>query len=109
MGLLGGVLRKIANGRRATEQLQQQINRLRPQIEAYEALCDELGEAPSDVALAWLLHNPVVTAAISGSRTVELLRQNLKAPEVELSAETPARFDEIWPGPGGEAPRAYAW
>ncbi|CAM5391057.1 General stress protein 69 OS=Afipia felis OX=1035 GN=yhdN PE=4 SV=1 [Afipia felis] len=109
MGLLGGVLRKVSGGRRATPQLQQQIERLRPQLEAYEALCDELGEAASAVALAWVLHNPVVTAAISGPRTVEQLRQNLKAPSLTLSAETLAKLDEIWPGPGGEAPKAYAW
>lgn len=109
MGLLGGVLRKIADGRRATPHLQQQIDRLHPQLEAYEALCDELGEAPSDVALAWLLHNPVVTAAISGPRTVEQLRQNLKALSLRLSDETLVKLDEIWPGPGGEAPKAYAW
>jgi aryl-alcohol dehydrogenase-like predicted oxidoreductase len=109
MGLLGGVLRKVANGRRATPQLQQQIDRLRPQLEVYEALCDELGEAPSDVALAWLLHNPAVTAVISGPRTVDQLRQNLKAPLLTLSSEALAKLDEIWPGPGGEAPMAYAW
>lgn len=109
MGLLGGVLRKIANGRRATSHLQQRIEKLRPQLEAYEALCSELGEAPADVALAWLLHNPVVTAALSGPRTAEQLRENLKALELKLSAETLAKLDEIWPGPGGEAPQAYAW
>ncbi|WP_069865772.1 aldo/keto reductase [Pseudomonas citronellolis] len=109
MGLLGGVLKKIANGRRATPGLQAQINKLRPQLEAYEALCDELGEKPSDVALAWLLHNPVVTAAISGPRTVEQLQQNLNALSLKLSDETLAKLDEIWPGPGGEAPVAYAW
>jgi aryl-alcohol dehydrogenase-like predicted oxidoreductase len=109
MGLLGGVLRKVANGRRATPYMQKRIDGLRPQLAAYEALCDELGEAASDVALAWLLHNPVVTAAISGPRTVEQLRQNLKAPSLTLSGETLWRLDEIWPGPGGEAPVAYAW
>lgn len=109
MGLLGGVLRKLANGRRATPALQARINRFRPQLEAYEALCNDLGEAPSDVALAWVLHNPVVTAAISGPRTVEQLRQNLKAPSLSLSDETLAKLDQIWPGPGGEAPEAYAW
>ncbi|WP_434347604.1 aldo/keto reductase [Myxococcus virescens] len=109
MGLLGGVLGKVAAGRRAAPQLQQKIARLRPQLTAYEALCGELGETPSNVALAWLLHNPVVTAAISGPRTVEQLRQNLKAPSLTLSSETLAKLDEIWPGPGGEAPNAYAW
>lgn len=109
MGLLGGVLRKLADGRRATPGLRQRINALRPQLEAYEALCDTLREAPADVALAWLLHRPVVTAAISGPRTIEQLRQNLNALSLKLSNETQAKLDEIWPGPGGEAPVAYAW
>ncbi|MGV7217412.1 aldo/keto reductase [Bradyrhizobium sp. UFLA05-112] len=109
MGILGGVLRKIADGRRASPLLQARIDQMRPRLEAYEALCGELGETPSEVALAWVLHNPVVTAAISGPRTVEQLRQNLSAPSLKLGEETLARLDEIWPGPGGEAPAAYAW
>lgn len=109
MGLLGGVLGGISEGRRATPGLRAQIERFRPQLEAWEALCRELGEAPAVVALAWVIHNPVVTAAISGPRTAEQLRQNLKALELKLSGETLAKLDEIWPGPGGEAPEAYAW
>ncbi|PZR89309.1 MAG: aldo/keto reductase [Stutzerimonas stutzeri] len=109
MGLLGGVLSKIENGRRATPGLQARIERLRPQLEAYEALCGEIGETPSDVALAWLLHNPAVSSVISGPRTVEQLQQNLKAPSISLSDEVLAKLNEIWPGPGGEAPQAYAW
>jgi aryl-alcohol dehydrogenase-like predicted oxidoreductase len=109
MGLLGGVLKKIEGGRRASERMRQQVDKLRPQLEAYEKLCADLGEAPADVALAWLLHNPVVTAAISGPRTVEQFRQNLKAPSLRLSDQTLSKLDEIWPGPGGEAPVAYAW
>jgi aryl-alcohol dehydrogenase-like predicted oxidoreductase len=109
MGLLGGALRKSAAGRRASPLLQMRIDKARRQLETYEELCDELGEAPADVALAWVLQNPVVSAAISGPRTVEQLRQNLKALSLTLSGETLARLDEIWPGPGGEAPKAYAW
>ncbi len=109
MGLLGGVLEKITEGRRAAPGLQAQIEKKRPQLEAYEALCREMGEAPSSVALAWLLHNPVVTSAISGPRTVAQLRQNLKAPSLTLPSEMLAKLDQIWPGPGGEAPEAYAW
>ena len=109
MGLLGGVLGRITEGRRATPGLQAQIERFRPQLEAWEALCQELGEAPAVVALAWVIHNPVVTSAISGPRTVEQMRENLKALELKLSDEVLAKLDEIWPGPGGEAPEAYAW
>ncbi|MCV4343771.1 aldo/keto reductase [Pseudomonas capsici] len=109
MGLLGGVLRKQAQGRRALPYMQQRIEQLRSQLEAYENLCDEIGEAPADVALAWLLHNPAVTSVLSGPRTLEQLQQNLKAPELKLSVEVMAQLDRIWPGPDGEAPQAYAW
>jgi hypothetical protein len=34
---------------------------------------------------------------------------SLRALEISLSTETNRRLDEIWPGPGGEAPQAYAW
>ncbi len=109
MGLLGGVLGKITEGRRATPGLRARIEQLRPQLKAYEALCGEIGETPAGVALAWLLHNPAVTSVISGPRTAEQLRQNLKAPSITLSDEMLTKLDEIWPGPGGEAPQAYAW
>jgi len=109
MGLLGGVLKKISEGRRATPGLQARIEAKRPQLEAYEVLCAELGESPARVALAWLLHNPAVTSVISGPRTTAQLLENLDAPELELSGETLAALDQIWPGPGGEAPKAYAW
>ena len=108
-GLLGGVLRGAAQGHGSSSPLQTRVAELRPQLEAYEALCDELGEAPALVALAWLLHNPIVTAVISGPRAVGQLRENSKAPSLNLSNETLARLDRIWPGPGGEAPGAYAW
>jgi aryl-alcohol dehydrogenase-like predicted oxidoreductase len=109
MGLLGGVLRKAREGRRATPQIQMRIEQHRPQLEQYEALCQQRGEEPADVALAWLLHNPAVTAPIIGPRTKEQLTTSLRALEISLSLETNRRLDEIWPGPGGEAPQAYAW
>jgi len=61
------------------------------------------------VALAWLLAQPAVTAPIIGPRTVDQLTGCVQAQEVELSAEILGRLDEIWPGPGGHAPEAYAW
>ncbi len=108
-GLLGGALQQVTEGRRASERLQQQVERHRSQLEAYEALCREIGEEPATVALAWLLHNPAVTAPIIGPRTVEQLDGTLRALDVSLSDEVLQRLDEIWPGPGGEAPMAYAW
>jgi aryl-alcohol dehydrogenase-like predicted oxidoreductase len=108
-GLLGGVLKKIDNGRRASAQMRQTIESHRPKLEAYEALCAEIGEEPADVALAWLLHNPVLTSVITGPRTPEQLDAGQKALDVHLSDDVLKRLDEIWPGPGGEAPEAYAW
>ncbi|HIC88336.1 MAG TPA: aldo/keto reductase, partial [Anaerolineae bacterium] len=103
-GLLAGALQKATEGRRADERIQKAVEKHRPQLEAYEALCRKLSEKPADVALAWLLHNPAVTAPIIGPRTLEQLEGSLRALEIELSDDVLARLDEIWPGPGGPAP-----
>ena len=108
-GLLGGVLQKIKEGRRAEKDTQKEIEELRPKLEAWETWCKELGEKPADVALAWLLHNPVVTAPIIGPRTLEQLADAARALEIKLDEATLKKIDAIWPGPGGEAPEAYAW
>lgn len=108
-GLLGGVLGKEAQGRRAAERMQAAIEKNRSKLEAYEALCAELGQEPANVALAWLLHNPAVTAPIIGPRTMEQFTGCLPAVDLQLSADVLAQLNTIWPGPGGEAPEAYAW
>jgi len=112
-GLLGGALEKVSQGRRSSEDTRKRIEQNRPKLEAYEGLCRDLGEKPADVALAWLLYNPVVTAPITGPRTLEQLDGSLRALDVELSAETLDRLEEIFPGPGKghgkPAPEAYAW
>lgn len=108
-GLLGGILRKRREGRSASATAQERLARHRAAVQAYEAFCEERGERPADVALAWLLHQPGVTAPIVGPRTPEQLDGALRALEVELSEEDLARLDEIAPGPGGPAPEAYAW
>jgi aryl-alcohol dehydrogenase-like predicted oxidoreductase len=108
-GLLAGAAAKAEAGRRAGELVQQRLEKHRAQTDSYEQYCAELGEAPADVALAWLLHNPVVTAPIIGPRTLEHLTGGLRALDLKLDEATRRRLDEIWPGPGGEAPQAYAW
>ena len=84
------------------------IERHRDQLDAYEALCRDLGAEPAGVALAWLLRNPVVSAAIVGPRTSEEVRSSVRALSLQLDADVVDRLDQIWPGPG-EAPQAYAW
>ena len=108
-GLLGGVLQKTEAGRRADEDMQKEIAKKRPQLQKWEALCRELGEAPAEVALAWLLKNPAVTAPIIGPRTQEQLNGSMRALKIGLKKEALTRIEAIWPGPGGEAPEAYAW
>jgi aryl-alcohol dehydrogenase-like predicted oxidoreductase len=108
-GLLGGILRKEREGRSANQQAQQRLQKYRGQVEQFEAFCDELGEKPADVGIAWLLHQPAVTAPIIGPRTVEQLDGQLHALEITLDDKALARLDEISPGPGRPAPEAYAW
>ncbi len=108
-GLLGGALQKAAEGRLAEPGVQKMLEDHKPQLEKYEDLCREIGEHPADVALAWLLANPVVTAPIIGPRTIAQLDGSLRALEIELSNETLTRLDEIFPGPGGPGPEAWAW
>jgi len=108
-GILCGILEGVKEGRRMREPLQKSVEKLRPQIEAYEKLCKEIERRPADVALAWVLSNPVVTSPIIGPRTAEQLEENVKALELKLSDEVLKKLDEIWPGPGNQAPAAYAW
>jgi aryl-alcohol dehydrogenase-like predicted oxidoreductase len=108
-GVLGGILRKTREGRSAGEQVRRRLEEHQSQVEEYEAFCDELGERPADVALAWLLHQPDVTAPITGPRTLEQFEQSLRALEIELDDKALERLDQIWPGPGGPAPEAFAW
>jgi aryl-alcohol dehydrogenase-like predicted oxidoreductase len=109
-GLLGGVLEHSnSGGRRDNERVQKQVERNREQLEAWEGLCKELGEAPADVALAWLLHQRAVTCPIIGPRTLDQYTGSLRAVDVELDSATMERLDQIFPGPGGQAPEAYAW
>jgi aryl-alcohol dehydrogenase-like predicted oxidoreductase len=108
-GLLGGVLKKQKDGRRAGSSIEEQVEKKRPQLEQWESFCETLGHPPADVAVAWLLHNPVVTAPIIGPRSVEQLEGALRSLEIKLTAESLAELDKIFPGPGGAAPNAYAW
>ncbi len=108
-GLLGGVIRKESEGRRRLEgRSAETLNKLRPQIEQYEAFCGELGQQPGDVALAWLLHQPAVTAPIIGPRTREQLDAAERASELKLDESDLKLLDEIFPG-HKTAPEDYAW
>lgn len=108
-GLLAGALHPASNGRRADEDLRKSVEQYRPRLEVYETVCRELGEEPAHVAMAWLLHQPAVTSPIIGPRTLDQLKGTMRVLELSLSSDTLNRLDEIFPGPGGQAPEAYAW
>ncbi len=108
-GLLAGGALKSDEGRRSGEGYRRGLQEHGEQLSAYQEFCDDLGEPPAAVALAWLLHQPQVVAPIIGPRTVEQLESAVRATEIELDEDALGRLDEIWPGPGGEAPEAYAW
>jgi aryl-alcohol dehydrogenase-like predicted oxidoreductase len=108
-GLLGGVLGKDRDGRRRLEgRAKQAVEEHRDQIQQYEDFADELGHEPGDIALAWLLHQPTVTAPIVGPRTMDQLMAGIRALDVELDEKALDRLDEIFPG-HQPAPEDYAW
>ena len=108
-GLLAGTADQAAGGRRQGAWMQEATAQYAAQLAAYAAFCQELGAGQADVGLAWLLHQPGVTGPIIGPRTVAQVEGSLRALAIELDAEQLARLDQIWPGPGGAAPEAYAW
>jgi aryl-alcohol dehydrogenase-like predicted oxidoreductase len=108
-GLLAGALEKSEEGSRRLEgRAKEDLEKHRAALEQYEALCREIGQAPADVGLAWLLHQPAVTAPIVGPRTIEQFEGALRALDVHLTDEQLARLDEIFPG-FKPAPMEYAW
>ena len=108
-GLLAGQRGKESAGRRGEEGVSKEMEKYATQLSQFEEFCTQLGEIPANVALAWLLANPVVTAPIVGPRTMDQLTESLRAVEIKFTPEQMTKLDEIWPGPGGESPEAFAW
>jgi len=105
-GALAADLHSSGDGRRTDQKFDKSTQERR---ERYASLCGRIGEEPPVVALAWLLHNPVVTAPIIGPRTMEQLESAVRAVDVNLDESTLEEIDAIFPGPGNQAPEAYAW
>lgn len=84
------------------------MEKYRAQLTAFSDLCRELGEEEANVALAWELANPAITAPVIGPGSLKDLERMLRAVEIKLDEATMKRLDEIFPGPGGDAPEAYS-
>lgn len=108
-GLLAGILGGVIGVRKQTEIVQKQLAKVRKQVQEYEAFCSSSGREPESVALAWLLKNPIVSSVIIGPRTIEQLNGMIEGMKVSLHENDMTTLNSIWPGPGGEAPEAYAW
>jgi len=108
-GLLSGHILDPEPGSRSAEAARHLTEAQRDQARQYAALCHEIGAEESAVALSWLLTHPAVTAPIIGPRTTAQVTSAIKALDVTLTPEVLERLDAIFPGPGGEAPEAYAW
>lgn len=107
-GLLSGHAHKQIAGSRSAK-MSNEVAKHEKQLEQFSLLARELGQTEATIALAWTLANPVVTAPIIGPRTLEQLTGALETVELKLEQDTLAKLDVIFPGPGGSAPKAYAW
>ncbi len=107
-GLLGGSALDPEAGSR-TEQMREAVDGHRDKLVAFAGLCNELGESEATVAMAWVLAQPAMTSVVIGPRTAEQVGSALRTVEIGLDDAAMAKLNEIFPGPGGAAPEAYAW
>lgn len=63
-------------------------------LDALSAVAKETGKSHTQIALAWLLHQPAVCSCIFGARTKKQLLDNLGAVEVELTEPQLASLNE---------------
>jgi len=108
-GLLSGSVGNPAEGSRSARLVDHLTPAERDQGQAYADLCQEIGAPPAGVALAWLLTHRAVTAPIIGPRTLDQLVSAIACLDLSLDSDVMDRLDNLFPGPGGEAPEAYAW
>lgn len=64
-------------------------------IAAMRPIAEAKGVSVAQVALAWLLHQPVVASVIVGAKRIEQLQDNIRSTEVALSAEDLAALDAV--------------
>ena len=64
-------------------------------LEVVEQIVEETGASYPQVAIRWLMNRPTVTSPILGVRTMDQLKDNLKAAELNLSSNQMNRLNEI--------------
>lgn len=78
------------------------------ELRRYYEYCSTVGLSPAQVAVAWVLHQPGVTSAILGPRTVEQLDNLLGSADISLDQTVLDELDRLFPG-FRQAPEHYAW
>ena len=107
-GALAGIMKDQGGKRRYGEWTAKLKEEKGDALTQWEAMCEEMGESPADVAIAWTLTRPFVTAPIIGPRTMDQLNGSVRALEIELSKEQLDQIDELFP-PFKTSPEHYAW
>jgi aryl-alcohol dehydrogenase-like predicted oxidoreductase len=64
-------------------------------IDVMRSIADAHGVSVARIAIAWLLHRPIVTSVIVGAKTIEQLDDNLAATTVALTADEMAALDRV--------------
>ena len=95
-------------GRRQSKSIKSAAQSRSDQLTRFGDLCSSIGETATAVALAWLLNQGGVTSNIIGPGSRAQLASVLHVPTMQISQETLATIDEIFPRIG-TAPEAYAW
>lgn len=111
-GLLSGALRKLDDGtavKTAQGRAALALETRRDTIALYEKLCVEIALDPAQVALAWLLSRPGLTAAVIGPRTAAHLADALQTLDLRLPDDVLDRLDELFPPIGNGRPAPAAW
>jgi aryl-alcohol dehydrogenase-like predicted oxidoreductase len=77
------------------------LQRNRALVEMLEAMAEERGVSPAQLALAWVLARGEHVVPIPGTKRVSYLEQNVSAVEIELGAEERQRIAEALPAAAG--------
>jgi len=64
-------------------------------VDVMREIAADRGVSVAQIALSWLLHQPVVTSVIIGAKNDGQLTENLAAPEIDFSADEMARLDKV--------------
>jgi aryl-alcohol dehydrogenase-like predicted oxidoreductase len=72
-------------------------------VEQLQDVARDCGTTLTPLALGWVLRDPIVAVALSGTRRPQEIEENIKALDVRFTPETVARIDQIMAGAAGQA------